>query len=179
MVDESKSPIFGLYILDESGIPLIARQYSDHIAENEAILIGGFFSAIDIFSRSSLQTRLTDIGMENKRFYFKSSHNFVQVILTTSDKPMFIDQNTLALVSLVQERVQLLIETIIDLVDRNLLNVEQIIKNCGTSLDSIVFEAAFEEYEDTDNVNMKRGKTLDYTKIADNTLLKKINHLFD
>lgn len=179
MVDEKKSPVTGLYILDKSGIPLIARHYSDHLPENEAILLGGFFSAIDIFARTSLKTKLTDIGLESKRFFFRNADGYVLVALTNTEQDLIIDENAKTLVSIVQDRLHLMLLTILDVANENLLNSEELIKHSGTTLDSIVFESTFEEYDEVENVNMETGKSLDYTKITDNELLEKVKHLLN
>lgn len=181
MADIGKSPVIGLYLLDTSGIPLLARHYRESFTEEEAILLGGFFSAIEIFARSSLKSNLTDIGINQKRFFFTiSNENYIQVVLLETNKDFDIMEKEYKLIELIQKRVSLVIETIIDISNENMINSQDIVKNSGSTIDSIIFESTLEEIENIDgdfDREIHKGKAIDYSDITDNQLLEKINKL--
>lgn len=181
MADIGKSPVIGLYLLDTSGIPLLARHYRESFTEEEAILLGGFFSAIEIFTRSSLKSNLTDIGVNQKRFFFTiSNSNYIQVVLLETNKDYEIMEKEYKLIELIQKRISLVIKTIIDISEENMINSQDIVKSCGSTIDSIVFESTLEDIDEISqdiNTEVQPGKGIDYTAVSDNELLEKIKKL--
>ncbi|MCY3415039.1 MAG: hypothetical protein INQ03_25535 [Candidatus Heimdallarchaeota archaeon] len=179
MSDQSRSPIIGIYILDKSGIPLLARHYFETMAENEAILLGGFFSAIETYARTSLKSSLMDIGIDKKRFYFgKSASGYIFVLLMGTEDNYSVQEELVLLVKLLQNRINLLLNVVEQLAMENMVYYESIIKNMGSSLDSIIFESTFEQLDDDVEIFIPTGAEIN-TDDIDKDLINKLKDLLD
>ena len=179
--DFEKSPIIGIYILDLSGLPLLARHYYDKITENQAILLAGFFSAIDIFCRTSLKSTLTDIGIEGKRFFFQVGiKKYIKVVMIETTQSRYIDQNKINLVDICHKRINYTLEIVSQYAKENSVDIEELIRELGMTIDSIVFESSLENISEDKEIDAKilQGTAVDQSKFDDIDILEQLKDIF-
>ncbi|OLS26695.1 MAG: hypothetical protein HeimC3_07970 [Candidatus Heimdallarchaeota archaeon LC_3] len=76
-----------LYIVDSSGLPLLIRNYfADEYSDEKNIIITSFASAITIFAQTILTSFISDIGIEDKRLFFKYQSGFIYLLVFDEDK---------------------------------------------------------------------------------------------
>ena len=76
--------IFSLFILEESGVCLYHKNFSDETKDLNIDLITPFFSAIFTFSQKVVDRRLEVLEMGDIRFVFKKERGYIFVILASS-----------------------------------------------------------------------------------------------
>jgi hypothetical protein len=73
--------LLSLFIIDESGLPLLVRNYvPNKSSEEENILITSFSSAISLFAQNMLISFISDIGLGMQRFFFKYQSGFIYLL---------------------------------------------------------------------------------------------------
>ena len=76
-----------LYIVDSSGLPILIRNYfADEYSDEKNIIITSFASAITIFAQNILVSFISDIGIEDKRLFFKYQSDFIYLLVFDEDK---------------------------------------------------------------------------------------------
>ncbi|MHA2503751.1 MAG: hypothetical protein ACXAE3_12890 [Candidatus Kariarchaeaceae archaeon] len=142
-------PIDAVYILDPSGIPLFARYYQGDINKMDTTLLGGFFSALEIFVKTSLDGHLTDIGMTDNRFFFgRSDSDYIIIIIIGVKGTVVISSETLELINRLQSTINACFNVVAQSAKENMVRAEYIIENLGASMDSFLLETNFELIED-------------------------------
>jgi len=123
--------IHSLFILNRPGICFYSRNITQNFENIEPNLITPFFSAIFTFSESVISKKTPEIlEMGGFRFVFKVEGDYIFVILAdTSASLLFIESR---LISIVQEFKELMV--------KNLLEPNQVIKNpeFDAKIDSII-----------------------------------------
>ncbi len=167
------SPVSGLYILDEAGIPLFARTYeSSEEVGDETILLGGFLTAIELFARSHLQGQITDIGMQTKRYFFLKKKGLIYVVSVkiTPEEKYYTKPEVLEAVINILENISLAFEIIYDVAGGKTKDFEEIVNTFGPTADSIIMEATVDleeiedmELEETEKIlqSSVKGETID------------------
>ncbi|MHA2250385.1 MAG: hypothetical protein ACXAD7_08480 [Candidatus Kariarchaeaceae archaeon] len=139
-------PISSIYILNDSGTPLFARHYQGEASQTDSVLIAGFLSAIEIFTRTSLGNKLTDIGMEDgTRFFFeRSAHEYMSVASSPTDTNFNIDPLQVEIMQLVLAKVNTVIDIIVKTAASHGINVNILGEGLGNFMDSLILEATLE-----------------------------------
>ena len=182
-IKDYKRPISEVFVLDTAGIPIIARHYNSQDTGTDSVLLGGFFSAIEVFAQTASGGRsLTDIGMEGKRFYFKAHNQFLIIFVENTQNDWKINQDKLQTIKLGMNKLimtfDLIVEKSIELdisIDILLMDVEEVV-------DSMIFEASLEynlfgEEEFIDDTFTK-GKNIDFSSISNHEFTEKIRSVF-
>ncbi|MHA1984286.1 MAG: hypothetical protein ACW967_08015 [Candidatus Hodarchaeales archaeon] len=74
--------LLSLYIIDDSGLPLMIRNYfADEYSDEKNIIITSFASAISIFAQNVLISFISDIGIGDKRLFFKYQSGFLYLLV--------------------------------------------------------------------------------------------------
>jgi len=163
-------PIGGIYILDPSGIPLFARYYQGEIDKMDSTLLGGFFSAIEIFVKTSLDGLLSDIGMTNSRFFFdRSNSGYIVVIIVFTSSDTLVDEHTLEIVRSLQSTINIGFDILSKTAETNLMSVEVLIENLGTTIDSFLLETLFEHIS-PDQFDQSLYENLQSEQLSDDQL---------
>ena len=94
--------INAIYIISDTGTPLIIRNYSDKaVFTKDSATVSGFLTAINIFSESALEIFLSDIGILDQRLFFKYQSDIYYIIaideaafksLSLQDSRQFIEE---------------------------------------------------------------------------------------
>ena len=105
MSDNSILPQLGInaiYIISDTGTPLIIRNYSERaVFTKDSATVSGFLTAINIFSESALEIFLSDIGILDQRLFFKYQSEIYYIIaideaafksLSLQDSRQFIEE---------------------------------------------------------------------------------------
>ena len=105
MSDNSILPQLGInaiYIISDTGTPLIIRNYSERaVFTKDSATVSGFLTAINIFSESALEIFLSDIGILDQRLFFKYQSDIYYIIaideaafksLSLQDSRQFIEE---------------------------------------------------------------------------------------
>lgn len=105
MTDNSILPQLGInaiYIISDTGTPLIIRTYSEQdVFTKDSSTVSGFLTAINIFSESALEIFLSDIGILDQRLFFKYQSDIYYIIaideaafksLSLQDSRQFIEE---------------------------------------------------------------------------------------
>ena len=173
MTTSNSSPISGIYILDEAGIPLFARTYgSVKEVGDETVLLGGFLTAIELFARSHLQGQITDIGMKTKRYFFykKNGLIYVAAVKLSPEETYYTRPDVLEAVINILENIALAFEIIYDVAGGKTKDFEEIVNTFGPTADSIIMESIVDlegledlELEETEKIlqNTIKGETVD------------------
>jgi hypothetical protein len=78
--------LLSLYIIDESGLPLIVENFDKKTtSEEDNIIITSFSSAITIFAQNMLISFISDIGIFSKRLFFKYQSGFIYLLVFDED----------------------------------------------------------------------------------------------
>lgn len=167
-------PVSGIYVLDPSGIPLFARYYQGEIDKMDSTLVGGFLSAIEIFVKTNLDGFLSDIGMADSRFFFdRTESGYIIVIIVVTQTENLIEEATLDIVRSLQQTINICFSTLVDSAEANLIPIEVIVENLGTTIDSFLLETSF-EYLNPESTDEIYFDTLRSEKLSDETLDKII-----
>lgn len=79
--------LLSLYIIDDSGLPLMIRSYfADEYSDEKNIIITSFASAISIFAQNVLISFISDIGIGDKRLFFKYQSGFLYLLVFDENK---------------------------------------------------------------------------------------------
>ena len=173
---QAKIPVGGIYILDPSGIPLFARYYQGEIDKTDSTLLGGFFSAIEIFVKTSLDGLLSDIGMTDSRYFFDRFDNgYILVIIVFTKDFDFVNDNTLNIIRTLQDTIGNCFEVLEYSSEVNMVKIEQLIENLGTTIDSFLVETSLDylkvEYTEEnylENINSQQLSNEKLDSIIDN-----------
>ncbi len=94
--------INAIYIISDTGTPLIIRNYSGKdVFTKDSATVSGFLTAINIFSESALEIFLSDIGILDQRLFFKYQSDIYYIIaideaafksLSLQDSRQFIEE---------------------------------------------------------------------------------------
>lgn len=177
-----------IYILDKSGVPYFARYYKGMTNEDDSVLLGGFLSAIEIFVRTSLKNSITDVGMNNRRFYFHRNKieniDYLIVASTNTKKDFIINENDLKVLNLLFEKISLTLQIINNTAKTIGIEPQIILKDLGTTIDSFLFESSMERLEDTEllkkdysSQNFELGKAIDPKNFV--SIVEKIKTILD
>jgi len=139
-------PLFGIYILDNSGVPLFARYYQEDDPEGlDTTLMAGFFSAIEIFVKTSLKGKLTDIGLNQRRIFFdRTPSGFIFVAFTKSERDLYIDEKQQKIIEICLHRLGYLFDLLKDASDRHFVRLNSLVRGLGDAIDSLLFESSLE-----------------------------------
>ncbi|MCH8906777.1 MAG: hypothetical protein IH840_06785 [Candidatus Heimdallarchaeota archaeon] len=184
-------PIQNIFILDGAGIPVFMRDYSEILLTNEtdSVLLAGFITAIDIFSRSSLKGKLNDIGLDEKRFFFSKSHgDYIFVISTTSPNKNVIEELLVKIVNHLQNTLTIAITLIESVALVNNLQIRELILDFGQTIDTWVLESSLEfsdielNYEEEglklkDRVNQTKFDSVEFQRMIKSIEDKTRNYL--
>ena len=78
--------LLSLYIIDDSGLPLIVENYDQKpSSEEDNIIITSFSSAISVFAQNMLTSFISDIGIFSKRLFFKHQSGFIYLLVFDVD----------------------------------------------------------------------------------------------
>ncbi len=149
-----------VYVIHNSGLVVLSRKYANSCTSVESQLIGGFLTAIllftkDMSSNSNVKCaweedgihRLTDIGMSCSRFFIKSMGHYSIALLVPNDSPLIKDSAYETIYDL-NERIlsTFILFTTFGLVDN--FNTIDTIKDYsdefGHTVDNIIFEVLAE-----------------------------------
>ena len=79
--------LLSVYIINESGIPLLTRYYDGTQSTDQGnIMIAGFLGAISLFAQSELISYISDIGIYRKRLLFKYQAGFIYIMVFYENK---------------------------------------------------------------------------------------------
>ncbi len=182
-INLDKRPISEVFVLDTAGIPIIARHYNHEDEGTDSVLLGGFFSAIEVFAQTASGGRsLTDIGMEGKRFYFQAHNQFLLIFVEKTQVDWNIDQHKLKTIKHAMEKLiltfDLIVEKSIELdisIDILLMDVEEVV-------DSMIFESSLEYNlfggEEIFDDTFTKGKNIDFSSISNHEFTEKIRSVF-
>ena len=139
------SPIQSIFILDITGMPLFARYYNNTIDKEDSTLLAGFLSAIEIFTTSSLDGKITDLGMTDRRYFFdRSMDGAMMVASTRSAEELFIDPIRAKTMKILLRNIGLAFDYLMAIAKENHQDILGLSKNFGESVDSLILEAALE-----------------------------------
>ena len=182
-INDYKRPISEVFVLDTAGIPIIARHYNNQDEGTDSVLLGGFFSAIEVFAQTASGGRsLTDIGMEGKRFYFRAHNQFLIIFVENTHMDWNINQDKLQTIKLGMDTLimtfDLIVEKSIELdisIDILLMDVEEVV-------DSMIFETSLEYnlFGDEEFIDdtFTKGKNIDFSSISNHEFTEKIRSVF-
>ncbi len=146
MSQSSLSPVRGIYILDETGIPLFARTYDNTDIGDETVLLSGFLAAIELFARAHLEGEISDIGMTTRRYFFlkKESLIYVVSINITPEQKYYTDPDILETAINLLENISLAFEIIYESSGGKNKEFEELVETFGPTADSILMEATID-----------------------------------
>jgi hypothetical protein len=145
---EYVNPISGIYILDPSGIPLFARYYHGKSSNIDSTLLGGFFSAIEVFVKTSLDEMLTDIGMKTSRYFFdRVKSGFIIVLIISTQGRKSVDLEVLSTIDEVQSILRNFFKILEDISSRLMLDITAMIEQIGPTVDNFLFEMSMENLD--------------------------------
>lgn len=141
-------PIQSIFILDKSGVPLFARYYNVKKSKQDAVLIAGFLSAIDVFATKSLDGQLTDLGLGDKRYFFeRSDMGYIMVASMGSTDKLVIDPIKSKIMVLTLTNISIAFDLMHQCVNETKTNLKSLILSFGSTVDSIVLESTLENME--------------------------------
>ncbi len=182
-INQDKRPISEVFVLDTAGIPIIARHYNDQDVGTDSVLLGGFFSAIEVFAQTASGGRsLTDIGMEGKRFYFKAHGQFLIIFVEKTQMDWSINQEKLKTIKHAMDRLMMTFELIVNKSVELDISIDILLMDIEEAVDSMIFESSLEynlfgEEEFIDDTFTK-GKNIDFTSISNHEFTEKIRSVF-
>lgn len=167
MNKQSSLPLTAIYILDSTGIPIFARRYRGVISEEETVLIGGFISAIDVFTRTELNSGLTDIGMHSQRFYFHASGDYIISIVRETEQILHIDPDLVQILMHIFNRIGVMLDVCSQSAKINQIPLANIIATIDHVVDNIIFEASFEYVDEIYDEGYDEYSLMDEAKSID------------
>lgn len=165
------APLKGFYILDTGGVPVFARRYDkdepmNHLDDQDAILLAGFLTAIELFSRTNLHGNLTDVGFENERYFFYKESNDSQYLLvvsaSTNSSPLHIDSDQVKVIFSILSQAWMAFKMLLSTAESMSMDLHSLIGGFGSTLDAIILEVAVHlTEEDTADAYFETSLELD------------------
>ena len=140
--------LLSVYIINESGIPLLTRNYEgSQPVDQENIMIGGFLGAISLFAQGELISYISDIGIYRKRLFFKYQAGFIYVMVFYENKLTTLTlQQFHELIEIIIWRLTSEFKTFYDKTARtsNYFQLTKEIENYGPMADVLLEQGCFE-----------------------------------
>ncbi len=192
MAGQWEIPIHACIVMEKNGTPYFARKYSRAFKNwdsSKTVLLAGFLSAIDTFSKTNLEGKLRDIGFGDERFFFESATDDLVIVISTPDpfaqfaSPIKSVENELVIAK-IMERTRLAIELIEATASKESIPLVDMFANFSQILDSIILESLFVDAEMElvdDYFNTTKeifNETSDFSDIDFDSIFKKLNRFF-
>jgi hypothetical protein len=182
-INECKRPISEVFVLDTAGIPIIARHYNSEDEGTDSVLLGGFFSAIEVFAQTASGGRsLTDIGMEGKRFYFKAHGQFLIIFVEKTQTDWSINQDRLKTIKHGMDNLMMTFDLIVEKSIELDISIDILLMDIEEVVDSMIFEASLEynlfDDEPFFGDTITKGKNIDFSSISNHEFTEKIRSVF-
>ena len=78
----NKIGLQSIYVINESGLPLLIRYYTkNQPTDQDEVIISSFIGALTIFAQNMLITYISDIGIQRKRLFFKYNSGLIYILV--------------------------------------------------------------------------------------------------